>query len=111
MLNRSASARRRACSRPNAARLGLGTSSSDKLTVFKSIKIRKSLESKTFHHLGKFIRDPRLLQTTVDMAGPVRQPIDISALENYITKNVSAISIPITLKQVHMTQPRLHHLC
>jgi hypothetical protein len=36
------------------------------------------------------------------MAGPVRQPIDIPALENYITKNVPAISIPITLKQVRI---------
>ncbi|KAF2492437.1 kinase-like protein [Lophium mytilinum] len=33
------------------------------------------------------------------MAGPVRQPIDISSLEKYIEKNVADIKTPITLKQ------------
>lgn len=33
------------------------------------------------------------------MAGPVRQQIDVSSLEQYIRHNVSAIQVPITLKQ------------
>jgi hypothetical protein len=34
------------------------------------------------------------------MAGAVRQPIDIQALEDYISKNVPQIKAPIELKQV-----------
>ncbi|CAI6334845.1 unnamed protein product [Periconia digitata] len=33
------------------------------------------------------------------MAGPIRQPIDITKLERYIEHNVPSISTPITLKQ------------
>jgi len=38
------------------------------------------------------------------MAGPVRQPIDLKALEQYIDKNVPQIKTPLELKQV--PQPR-----
>jgi hypothetical protein len=34
------------------------------------------------------------------MAGQIRQPIDIKALEHYITNNVPDIQIPIDVKQV-----------
>lgn len=34
------------------------------------------------------------------MAGPVRQPIDLKALEKYIDKNVPEIKTPLDLKQV-----------
>lgn len=37
------------------------------------------------------------------MAGPVRQPIDLQALEKYIEKHVSEIKTPIDLKQVRIT--------
>jgi hypothetical protein len=34
------------------------------------------------------------------MAGAVRHPIDIPALERYISANVSAILLPLEIKQV-----------
>jgi hypothetical protein len=34
------------------------------------------------------------------MAGAVRQPIDVQALERYISKNVPEIQIPLDVKQV-----------
>ena len=34
------------------------------------------------------------------MAGPVRQPIDVAALERYIDQNVPDIKTPIDVKQV-----------
>lgn len=34
------------------------------------------------------------------MAGAVRQPIDIAALERFITENVTEIEVPIEVKQV-----------
>jgi hypothetical protein len=34
------------------------------------------------------------------MAGPVRQPIDIKRLEEYISEKVPEISIPLSIKQV-----------
>jgi hypothetical protein len=36
------------------------------------------------------------------MAGRIRQPIDVPALERYIEKNVPAIKTPIDVKQVRM---------
>lgn len=40
------------------------------------------------------------------MAGPIRQPIDLAALERYIDSNVPQIKTPLELKQVriHLTQ-------
>lgn len=35
------------------------------------------------------------------MAGEVRQPIDLSALERYIDQNVPALKTPLELKQVN----------
>jgi hypothetical protein len=40
------------------------------------------------------------------MAGRVRQPIDIGALERWISKNVPQIEVPLDVKQVG----RHHHL-
>ena len=34
------------------------------------------------------------------MAGRVRQPIDVGALENWISKNVREIEVPLDVKQV-----------
>jgi hypothetical protein len=34
------------------------------------------------------------------MAGEIRQPIDIAALERYINDNVKEIQVPISVKQV-----------
>jgi len=34
------------------------------------------------------------------MAGAIRQPIDIAALQRYITQNVPQIKTPIEVKQV-----------
>lgn len=34
------------------------------------------------------------------MAGPIRQPIDIPALERYLDKNVPAIKTPLVVQQV-----------
>jgi aminoglycoside phosphotransferase (APT) family kinase protein len=39
------------------------------------------------------------------MAGVVRQPIDVPALERYISKNVPEIKTPIDIKQVRSTFP------
>jgi hypothetical protein len=36
------------------------------------------------------------------MAGRVRQPIDVAALERYISKSVPEIKTPIDLKQVRL---------
>lgn len=36
------------------------------------------------------------------MAGPVRQPIDLQALEKYIEKHVPEIKTPIDIKQVRI---------
>lgn len=41
------------------------------------------------------------------MAGAVRQPIDVHALERYISKNVPEIQIPIDVKQVRV-EPLSH---
>lgn len=38
------------------------------------------------------------------MAGPVRQPIDLKALERYVDQNVPEIKTPLELKQVRDTQ-------
>jgi len=38
-----------------------------------------------------------------EMAGPVRQPIDLDALTRYIEKNVPEIKTPLELKQVRTT--------
>ena len=35
------------------------------------------------------------------MAGRVRQPINVEALEAYITKNVPEIKVPLDVKQVY----------
>ncbi len=40
------------------------------------------------------------VQRTATMAGPIRQPIDIAALELYINDNVKEIQVPISVKQV-----------
>jgi hypothetical protein len=34
------------------------------------------------------------------MAGEIRQPIDIAALEHYIESNIKEIALPIEVKQV-----------
>lgn len=34
------------------------------------------------------------------MAGPIRQPINIKNLEDFISKNVPEIKVPIEVKQV-----------
>lgn len=36
------------------------------------------------------------------MAGAVRQPIDVSALERYISQNVPVIKVPLGVKQVFL---------
>lgn len=43
------------------------------------------------------------------MAGPVRQPIDVVALENYIGQYDLGISLPLNLKQVTSLPPKLFH--
>ncbi|GMG55278.1 unnamed protein product [Aspergillus oryzae var. brunneus] len=43
------------------------------------------------------------------MAGPVRQPIDVVALENYIGQYDLGISPPLNLKQVTSLPPKLFH--
>ena len=38
------------------------------------------------------------------MAGPVRQPIDVAALERYLGEHVPEIELPLDVKQVcHVT--------
>lgn len=37
------------------------------------------------------------------MAGPVRQPIDVAALERYIEKHVPEVKPPLELKQVYLS--------
>jgi hypothetical protein len=51
------------------------------------------------------------------MAGPIRQPIDIPALEKYIGQHVQLIKTPLDLKQVRFIRERretinvpLHHI-
>lgn len=34
------------------------------------------------------------------MAGPIRQPIDLKALERYVQQNVPEIHLPLDVKQV-----------
>jgi hypothetical protein len=46
--------------------------------------------------------DSYYTQATFKMAGRIRQPIDVPALERYIEKNVPAIKTPIDVKQVRM---------
>lgn len=41
------------------------------------------------------------------MAGAIRQPIDIPALEHYISQHVPEITIPIDVKQVLPLNPSL----
>jgi len=44
------------------------------------------------------------------MAGAVRQPIDIPALERFIAENVPEIEVPIDVKQVRLFMLRTHKL-
>ena len=44
------------------------------------------------------------------MAGPVRQPIDVAALEMYIGQHDLEISPPLNLKQVTSYPPKLKRL-
>jgi len=41
------------------------------------------------------------------MAGRVRQPIDVGALESWISKNVPQIEVPLDVKQVRARYSRL----
>ncbi len=41
------------------------------------------------------------------MAGPVRQPIDVGSLSNYIENNVPEIKLPILIKQVPICEQPL----
>lgn len=61
------------------------------------------------HHHVKSELFPHLLTSAsiyYNMAGAVRQPIDIPALERYIEKNVPVIKLPIDVKQVFNDPPR-----
>jgi hypothetical protein len=39
------------------------------------------------------------------MAGPIRQPIDLKKLQDYIEKNVPEIKTPLDVKQVRPRSP------
>lgn len=41
------------------------------------------------------------------MAGPIRQPIDIKALEKYIEQTVPEIKTPLEVKQVQLIDRQL----
>lgn len=41
------------------------------------------------------------------MAGPVRQPIDVQKLENYIRDHAPEIATPLDVKQVRLIQVQL----
>ena len=49
---------------------------------------------------GTSNRLDQLHQRKQTMAGPVRQPINVDSLSNYIEKNVPEIKLPISVKQV-----------
>jgi len=42
----------------------------------------------------------QLHQRSQNMAGPVRQPINLGSLSSYIENNVPEIKLPITIQQV-----------
>lgn len=49
-------------------------------------------------YLGRLFNSSKT--RSAEMAGPIRQEIDIPALEKYISNNVPHISTPIDVKQV-----------
>lgn len=46
------------------------------------------------------MHEAKLIAVYAEMAGPIRQQIDVSALEKYIDKSIPEIKTPLDVKQV-----------